>query len=719
MVPAMRACASGISSRQRRREPPRGAVRLRDLHVRRHPQRRLRGRPRGAARPRAERCAGCRRVVGGFAARHAAAHRHIVHPFHAVERQRHFGCSARQCERPAAQPDAAARGIGGDARDDVADRKHGGGGDPQARVIRLIARQRHGGIDLRGCAREAWHQTDGRHACGAGGIAGLQSLEKPPRDPCATGRAGAGQGVDVKAVGDQHLDALPEGGGHRGAVRRRRDVVELAGHDQRRNVRIGSVDADLRGGAARRRNRPGDALVEETVVERHGPVLIDGEGCIGVRRAATPLRQQTIAFGGTLRRRQPHVEDLRRILAHDGGRQTGAPARRVGGGIARIHRGRGLGHQPQQRCAVAGREGTCRRIGLAHAGRGRCAAVHLDGELCGVRLDAPLAAVAVGRPGRKRVRPQLLQGRQYVLDRGARQRRTRREARAGEIELGPHRRCVARIPGVIVPAERIGAVEDNGAQRGRMTDSEHLFEVGAVGIAVQIDLAHAERLQDRGQVIGGIRGAVQRGALAERLAACRDCLDGPLLRGLQRAAIDGARRTGAAVVHEDDVAIQPQRREQGQVIVPRAGGGVARPALRCHQRPLRRTGAGVRIVFEVDRDAVRQHLRRIERALEPSAEGAPRAAGLQVERADPLDRHGLGRGGPKRRPGIDMGAAGRCQEQCDGRAQGCQCRQCRARAKGPATPVRPAPLSFIVSNWSLRSNGRGGIVGIVKTVKSR
>ena len=112
-----------------------------------------------------------------------------------------------------------------------------------------------------------------------------------------------------------------------------------------------------------------------------------------------------------------------------------------------------------------------------------------------------------------------------------------------------------------------------------MPHREYLFEIGSIGIAVQIDPWDAERLENRGQIVRRVCGAVQRRAIPKRLAAGGNQIHGPFLGSLQFVAIDDPRLTGAAIVHQQEVVPPQQWFEQGQVVVARQGGGVTGPTL--------------------------------------------------------------------------------------------------------------------------------------------
>ncbi len=101
---------------------------------------------------------------------------------------------------------------------------------------------------------------------------------------------------------------------------------------------------------------------------------------------------------------EAHVKDLRRILAHHGRRETGAPLGGVRRRISRIDPGDSFGHQPKERHAIVFHESSCGGIELPYRRKGRCAAEHHDGKLRGVGGKRALSAVAidsVSREGRR------------------------------------------------------------------------------------------------------------------------------------------------------------------------------------------------------------------------------------------------------------------------------------------------------------------------------
>ncbi len=163
-----------------------------------------------------------------------------------------------------------------------------------------------------------------------------------------------------------------------------------------------------------------------------------------------------------------------------------------------------------------------------------------------------------------------------------------------------------------------------------MANGEHLLEVRAVGVAVEIDRADIEHLEDGGQIVGGVSRAIERRALAERVAAAPDEIHRPPRRALQRRAVDGTRFAGAAVVHEDEIACCAQRPEQSEIVRARLGRRIPGTAFGGDQGPGGRTGGGMRVELEIDRDAAADRTGRIERSLDAAA--ISRLVGAALER---------------------------------------------------------------------------------------
>jgi hypothetical protein len=451
----------------------------------------------------------------------------------------------------------------------------------------------------------------------------------------------------VEAVGNQYALAEGKGCRRRGAVGRGGQIVELAGDHQHGNVRIGRVGRRRASGrVVGRSDGPVDALVDEAVIQRHAAILIDGERRVGIGKGAAPLRKHAIPVHAALRRRERHVEDLCGIMAHHHHLEAGAPLGDVGGGIARIlavDAGDGFGHQPQQGRAVVFEK--CPGGGVQVADRrqwGR-AAEHGGRESRGVEREAAQLAVIVEAFPGDRLQAQLLEQGPDMLHGASGNARATGRAAAGEIEFIAHRGRIGRIPRVVRAVQRISAVEHDGAQQAGVAEREHLLEISAVRIAVQVDLALIQRRDDGSQIIGRRRGAEERRTLAQQLAAGTHRLDGPAFRLLQFGAVERAGLAGAAIVHDEHVPGFAQRLEQCQVLIARLRGGIAGAALGRHQKtrgfPRRRVG----VELEVDRQAAGYPSLVIERPVETAAirDSRPGYAGATGQRqGPPMDRGG-------------------------------------------------------------------------------
>lgn len=105
----------------------------------------------------------------------------------------------------------------------------------------------------------------------------------------------------------------------------------------------------------------------------------------------------------------------------------------------------------------------------------------------------------------------------------------------------------------------IGGVEDQAAQAVRVADGVGLTEERPVGIAVEEDLAEAERPPQQVEVFGPFGRGVAGVARAELVGALADrdrFLD---QAGLQSRAVDRVGAAGAAHVIEDEVAAAQDR----------------------------------------------------------------------------------------------------------------------------------------------------------------
>ena len=117
--------------------------------------------------------------------------------------------------------------------------------------------------------------------------------------------------------------------------------------------------------------------------------------------------------------------------------------------------------------------------------------------------------------------------------------------------------------------------------------AKHLREIGAVRVPVEVHAGGGERLQQRRQIVGRERGAVQRHPRAERASAGADV--GFAQRAfLQLRALNRAGTAGTAVIHDEDVEAVAQRFQQREILLARLRGREAWPPLGRHQRAGRR-----------------------------------------------------------------------------------------------------------------------------------
>ena len=178
----------------------------------------------------------------------------------------------------------------------------------------------------------------------------------------------------------------------------------------------------------------------------------------------------------------------------------------------------------------------------------------------------------------------------------ARQRADRPEdprAPARPVAHRPPGRSQRRRRLALQRVERVveGGVDHHGPGASGMAHGEHLGGVGAVGVAVDVDLRDVEPVQDRGHVVGNRSGPV--GARRPAEPPRTRCGGGRVGRdpGLQRRAIDGSRRPRAALVHQDQVVPAMNLPEHEEVGARRADRPVSRAALEGHDRLQRRSRA--------------------------------------------------------------------------------------------------------------------------------
>ena len=204
-------------------------------------------------------------------------------------------------------------------------------------------------------------------------------------------------------------------------------------------------------------------------------------------------------------------------------------------------------------------------------------------ELCERRRREPhLHPVAVGiladADQRSRLEPSF-EARDLIED-----------ARAGAGAIAERRPCVPQRRGGVA-CERIerivvGTVQHDGSRAVGVTQREDLRQVAPVGVPVHVDAPHAERVEDRGQVIRdrgrtvGVRGLAQlMCARGDRVHVGAD----PVLEIGARDRVGGA---GAPLVHQDQVVRRQQRPQHEPVVVRRIDRAVPGPALERHDRLL-------------------------------------------------------------------------------------------------------------------------------------
>ncbi len=203
------------------------------------------------------------------------------------------------------------------------------------------------------------------------------------------------------------------------------------------------------------------------------------------------------------------------------------------------------------------------------------------------------------------------------------------------------------LPGV-ESTQRKRPVQHDRTRLYRVAHRKRLGEVGAVGIAVDVDLGHMQDVQDVLQIVGRGTRAVGVGRHPQVPGACAGGAGEIADVLLQPGTVDRARESGAAVVHQDQVVTTVQRSQHVQVGRRRPGGRDPRAALVGHhrlQRWQRVIGVPVHPEVHRQRSAERGRLA-VERHLDRAAQhlAAPRAL---------LD-HGAAVG--ERRPGAEAHA---------------------------------------------------------------
>ena len=219
----------------------------------------------------------------------------------------------------------------------------------------------------------------------------------------------------------------------------------------------------------------------------------------------------------------------------------------------------------------------------------------------------------------------------------------------------------ARIPAAF-PAHREGAVEDERPQRVGMAEGVGLGEVGAVGVAVHLDVVVvAERRPDIVDVVGDRRGPVGIEARPELVGALAEADRVGGAADLHVATVDRLRVAGPTGIDEQHLAVLEQAGERRRVVLGTADRAIARAAF---DRDQHATGRRLAIVTRPDREADRDLaerrigalVREVDRpATEPGRQPRLIAARLQVVEADAVGGDRIGRcdrarGGGRVRP---------------------------------------------------------------------
>ena len=132
----------------------------------------------------------------------------------------------------------------------------------------------------------------------------------------------------------------------------------------------------------------------------------------------------------------------------------------------------------------------------------------------------------------------------------------------------------------------VGTVQHDGSRAVGVPQREHLREVAPVRIPVHVDAPHAERVEDRGQVVRDRGRAVRVRGLAQLMCARGDGVDVGADLVLEIGARDRVGGAGAPLVHQDQVVRRQQRPEHEPVVVRRIDRAVTGPALERHDRLL-------------------------------------------------------------------------------------------------------------------------------------
>ncbi len=210
----------------------------------------------------------------------------------------------------------------------------------------------------------------------------------------------------------------------------------------------------------------------------------------------------------------------------------------------------------------------------------------------------------------------------------------------------------------------------------------------------QVHAGDGERLQQRRQIVGRKRGAVQRHARAERASA------GANVSFAQRAflhlrAVNRAGTAGTAVIHDEDVEAVTQRLQQREILLARLRGRESWPPLGRHQRAGRRPRGRVRVVLEIDRHRARYDPFGIQRPHEKPAPG--RRCVAVVQRQLP-DAQTLRRG---RSGSVGVGRRQRHRAQQQAQEHGWAVSKKRHKFEDPTLQQQPA---FRARGFDFRKN---------------
>ena len=225
------------------------------------------------------------------------------------------------------------------------------------------------------------------------------------------------------------------------------------------------------------------------------------------------------------------------------------------------------------------------------------------------RTSSGLVSASLRAPGHRR-----------RADPRQQRRQPRHRARSDGLERDPRGLPRGRVPRVGA-APRVRRVEHDRVQHRGVAGDEVLHEVGAVGVAVEVDLAQPQGAQDRGEIVGRVGGGeeIACAAAVARVdlprAAPRTARERAARRAageaLHALAVDQRRVARAAVVDEQQTALAQQLAPVDPAVLDAAAGRrVARAALDGDQR---RPGGAAAVPAEGDADAATRRPRGVER----------------------------------------------------------------------------------------------------------